>query len=290
MLPNHVLAKVRTSLTMPTRVRLYLGARFPMLLVLDRVSIYQNRRLSKHLNLKLPVTSNGVAPQSPRGEGPPKSNDLYEAAQLGDLGETQRAYRSADSWRRIASAEMIAIVGLILVCIVLATRYQHDVLVYRETSHGLSYQDEALQTRTPSQLAIEAQLGAFIKAVRNVPGIDYALVDQNVGLALQMTVDAQPAHAHSDMVSYFSDRANNPKLLGKDGEIRTVIDPIIASPISASTWTITWAEETSRQTQRPARVLRQGTVTIAQPVIPSDPQMAAIDPAGVEIVQFDLHL
>jgi len=241
--------------------------------------------------LNLPATSvNGAAEKGHREESLPKSSDLYEAAQLHELGETQRAYKSADSWRRLASGLMIAVVGLILLCVVLASRYQHDVLVYRETAHGLSYQNEALQTRTPSQLAVEAQLVAFVKAIRNVPGVDYALVDQNVLLALQMTADAAPAHAHQDMIAYFSDAANNPKLLGKDGEIRTVLDPVIASPISAQTWTISWAEETTKPGHKAARVFHQGTLTIAPPMIPTDPQIASVNPAGVEVVQFDLHV
>jgi type IV secretory pathway TrbF-like protein len=220
----------------------------------------------------------------------PKSDDPYAAAQLADLGELQRAYRNADSWRRIASAAILAVLSLVFVCASLASRYQRDVLVYRESMHGLSYEDEAIQTRTPSQLAVEAQLTAFVKAIRDVPGIDYALVDQNVLLALQMTADVAPEHAHQDMVAYFLDVAHNPKLLGKDGIIRTVLDPVIASPVSSQTWTISWAEEARESGQKPKRSFHQGTVTIAEPTIPTDPQVAAIDPAGVEVVQYDLHL
>lgn len=185
---------------------------------------------------------------------------------------------------------MIAIAGLIVICVILATRYQHDVLVYRETTHGLTYQNEAMQTRTPSQLAIEAQLGAFVKAVRNIPGLDYALVDQNVLLALQMTADVAPQHAHQDMLAYFSNQANNPKLLGKNGEIRTVTDPVIVSPVSAQTWTVSWAEELVQPGKRLTKTFHQGTVMIADPLIPTDPQIAAINPAGVAVIQYDLHL
>jgi len=217
-------------------------------------------------------------------------SDAYEAAQLDDLSETEKAEKRADSWRRVASGAMLAILGLIVVCVILSSKYQHDVLVYRETSHGLSYQDEAQQIRTPSQLAIEAQLGSFVKAIRNVPGVDYALVDQNVALALEMTVDVQPAHAHTDMIAYFTDKANNPKLLGAAGEVRTVLDPVIASPISANTWTLSWAEQVSKPGEKPSRSFHQGTLTIAPPTIATDPQLAAINPAGVEVVQADLHL
>ena len=219
-----------------------------------------------------------------------KSVDPYVAVQIADLGELQRAYQNADSWRRIASVALFCVLSLIVVCVVLASRYQRDVLVYRESSHGLSYENEAIQTRTPSQIAVEAQLTAFVKAIRNVPGIDYALVDQNVLLALQMTADVAPEHAHQDMVAYFLDAAHNPKLLGRDGMVRTVLNPVIASPVSRQTWTISWAEEVRESGQKPKRTFHQGTVTIAEPMIPTDPQVAAIDPAGVEVVQYDLHL
>lgn len=224
------------------------------------------------------------------GEEFPKSADPYVATQLADFGDLQRAYRNADSWRRIASVALFAVLSLIFVCALLASRYQRDVLVYREGTYGLSYENEALQTRTPSQLAIEAQLAAFVKAIRNVPGIDYALVDQNVLLALQMTADLTPEHAHQDMVAYFLDASHNPKLLGKNGMVRTVLDPVIASPISHQTWTMSWAEEVRDPGQKTKRIFHQGTVMIAEPMIPTDPQVAAIDPAGVEVVQYDLHL
>jgi type IV secretory pathway TrbF-like protein len=240
----------------------------------------------------LPATfpNNKVAHSTRSEEELPKSVDAYAAAQIADFGELQRAYKNGDSWRRIASVSLFAVLSLIVVCAVLASRYQRDVLVYREGTHGLSYDDEAIQTRTPSQLAVEAQLTAFVKAVRNVPGIDYALVDQNVLLALQMTADVPPEHAHQDMVAYFIDEEHNPKLLGKDGMVRTVLDPVIASPVSPQTWTISWAEEVRESEQKPKRTFHQGTVTIAEPMIPTDPQVAAIDPAGVEVVQYDLHL
>lgn len=175
-------------------------------------------------------------------------------------------------------------------CIVLASKNQHDVLVYRDGSRGLSYQGQALQAPPPSQVAIQAQLGAYVKAVRNVPGVDYPLVDQNVTLALEMTVDSAPTHAHQDIVAYFTDKANNPKLLGAAGEVRTVLDPVIVSPISQQTYTISWAEETKLPSQKPVRVFHQGTATIQPATIPTDPQIAAINPAGVQIVQSELHI
>jgi type IV secretory pathway TrbF-like protein len=243
------------------------------------------------LSLRFRATSRYNVSNHKKSEGElPKSDDPYAAEQLADLGELQRAYRNADSWRRIASVALFAVLSLIFICALLASRYQHDVLVYREGTHGLSYENEAIQTRTPSQLAVEAQLAAFVKAIRNVPGIDYALVDQNVLLALQMTADVAPEHAHQDMVAYFLDAAHNPKSLGKDGMIRTVLDPVIASPISHQTWTISWAEEERESGQKFKRSFHQGTVMIAEPMIPTDPQVAAIDPAGVEVVQYDLHL
>jgi type IV secretory pathway TrbF-like protein len=215
----------------------------------------------------------------------------YSEAQAADLGEAERAYRSADSWRRVASIEGLALIAMTLALVLLTTRSQHDVFVFKENSHGqLSYQDEAVQRRSPSQLAVEAQLGAYIKAIRDVPGLDLALVDRNVTLALSMTADVQPARAHQDLLAYFTDPTNNPKLISRDGTVRAVLDPVIVSPISNLTYTVSWGEETRKPSGKPSREFHQGTVTIADPVLPTDPQVAAINPAGVIVVEQALHL
>jgi type IV secretory pathway TrbF-like protein len=219
-----------------------------------------------------------------------ETNDPYAAAQDHDFVELQRARALIDTLRRIASGEAIALVGMALAIILLASHYQHDVFVYRDDAHGLTYQGQAEQTLTPSQSAIEQQLGYFIKAVRNVPGIDYRQADQNITLALQMTIDAPPQRAHQDMLAYLSDHANNPKLLGYAGEIRTVIDPVIVSPVSAQSWTISWVEESRRVGQKATRTFHQGTVMIAPPTISTDPKIASINSAGVEVMQYDLHI
>lgn len=52
---------------------------------------------------------------------------------------------------------MIAVVGLILLCVVLASRYQHDVLVYRETAHGLSY---GVQSHADSEALAASKIAA----------------------------------------------------------------------------------------------------------------------------------
>jgi len=241
--------------------------------------------------MKVPSTDPCLDSISSLGQASKHSEaDPYEKAQLADLEDLEKSERDADSWRRVASVEAIAVVGMVGLCLLLGSHSQHDVLVYREGVTGLSYQNEAIQTRTPSQLAVEAQLVSFVKAVRSVPGIAYALVDQNVELALQMTADSAPAHAHQDMIAYFTDPTDNPKTLGKNGEVRTVLDPVIASPVNPHSWVVIWGEEDRLQGQRPHRSMHQGTITIADPVIPTDPQVASIDPAGVEVIQYDLHL
>lgn len=235
------------------------------------------------------TSPNGKAEKSSPAQSSQKN--AYAEAQAADLGEAERAYRSADSWRRVASIEGLALIAMTLALVLLTTRSQHDVLVFKENSHGqLSYQDEAVQRRSPSQLAVEAQLGAYIKAIRDVPGLDLALVDRNVMLALSMTADVQPARAHGDLLAYFTDPANNPKLIAHDGTVRTVLDPVIVSPISNLTYTVSWGEETRKPSGKPTRVFHQGTVTIADPVLPTDPQVAALNPAGVIVVEQALHL
>ncbi|MGH7709509.1 MAG: VirB8/TrbF family protein [Vulcanimicrobiaceae bacterium] len=225
-------------------------------------------------------------------EAQPNGSDPYVGAQVEALADTERAWAVARSFRRLASGLALAVLIALVSNVVLASKYQHDVLVFRETNHGLSYAGEAQQSLAPDELAIEQQLGAFVRALRDVPGLDYALVDRDVSLALLMTADVTPYHAHQDVMTYFRDPANNPKLLGKM-ETRAVLDPVIASPITGTrTWTVSWVEETvSRQGQgKKSRKLYQGTVTIAPPSIPTDRQTASLDAAGVVVVQYDLHL
>ena len=234
------------------------------------------------------ISANGKAVNPPTTRA--SKVDAHVADQTLALSETQKAQGVADSWRRVASGAILAIIGLVLAIVILATRYQHDVFVYQNGSHGLTFEGQAAQVVTPSQGAIEAQIGAFVKAYRNVPGLDYALDDQNVLLALQMTVDVAPQHAHQDTVAHFTDKANNPKLLGQSGTIRTVLDPVIVSPISEQTYTVSWAEEVTTVGHASRRDFHQGTVMIAPPVIPTDAAIAATNPAGVAIIQKDLHL
>ncbi|GAC1501970.1 MAG: hypothetical protein NVS1B2_27260 [Vulcanimicrobiaceae bacterium] len=240
------------------------------------------------------ISSNGAShpqatPAAPRPTSPTTA-DPHERDQTLALGATEAAAKAADAWRRVASGAILGLVLATLAIVVLAGRYQHDVFVFRDTGKGLVYQGPAAQAVTPSQAAIEAQLGLFIKALRNVPGADYALVDQNVALARQMTVDLAPAHAHTDTIAYFTDKANNPKLLGATGFLRTVIDPVSAIPVSALTYELTWVEETAVPGHPSRRTVHQGVVTISPPAISTDPATVATNPAGVAIVQKELHL
>ena len=246
-------------------------------------------RLNGESHVNGPAAAAATAASSPRHDRPQSPVDPYAAAQFDGLSDSERAWGVARSFRRLSSGLAISLIIALIAIIVLASKYQHDVLVFRETPRGLSYAGEPQQVLAPDQLAIEQQLGAWIKAVRNVPGLDYALVDQDVALALLMTADVSPAHAHTDILSYFRDPANNPKLLGKT-ETRTVLDPVIASPISGTqSWTLTWIEETTKSGVK-SRKFREGTVMIAPPSIPTDRQTAALDAAGVVVIQDDLHI
>lgn len=231
------------------------------------------------------TATNGAATVAP-------AEEAYAAAQRAGIVAEDRTEREKESWRRVATIEALALALLLVAVVVLAFKQQHDVLVYHETNQtGLSYSGEAQQSLTPDNLAIEGQLGAFVKAVRDIPGMDFALVDRNVALALLMTADTSPAHAHTDMLNYFRDDANNPKKLWNEQQLtRTVLDPVIASPIgNTRSWNLTWAEETNAHGVK-TRKLYAGTVTIAEPRIPTDRQKAELDPAGVVIVQYELHI
>jgi type IV secretory pathway TrbF-like protein len=225
-------------------------------------------------------------------ERPPAEEDAYAAAQFRDVDESQRDRKAATSWRRLASGLVLGYVVLGGALWSLATRPPTAAVVYRETSRGLSYEGEAQQNLAPDELAIEAQLGAYVKAYRDVPGPDYALINRDVDLVLQTTADDPQAHVHAraDALAYFNAAETNPKILGND-ETRTVLDPVIASPIpTTNTWMLTWAEETDKNGVK-SRKLYSGSVTIApNPHIPTDRQKAALNPAGILIIVSALHV
>jgi type IV secretory pathway TrbF-like protein len=211
-----------------------------------------------------------------------------EAAQKADYTEKERKRIEAVSWRRFASAGMIANIILAIAVVVLAQKYQHDVVVFRETPHGFSYAGQASEELTPSNFAIASQLGEFVRAYRDVPGDDLQ-VNRNVERLLIMTADSPPYHALSDMRAHFQQEENNPKVLRKDftRTVRLNVDAL--HDPGTNTWRMTWIEDMTKNGNVTTSI-HEGALTIApQPRLPTDQQVASADPAGIVVVQDELH-
>ncbi|MFZ1124191.1 MAG: VirB8/TrbF family protein [Candidatus Baltobacteraceae bacterium] len=218
--------------------------------------------------------------------GPPTAADPYRAAQFAEATEAERAWRAADSWRRIASGCICALVIALLVVLVLAGKSQHDVVVYRETPHGIALMSEGVQTRTPLQSSVEHQLGLWLEDVRDVPGGDVALARRNAHNALVMTAKESPAN--QKLVGLFRS-PENPVDLGAS-MTRTVEGDLVASPVTGTqSYIVGWMELAQRQ-RKAAQLWRcSGSIAIAPPLLPTDVEFAAIDPAGVFVEDYEWH-
>jgi type IV secretory pathway TrbF-like protein len=213
------------------------------------------------------------------------ADDPYRAAQLAEATEAQRAWRSADSWRRVASGSLCATVVALLAVVVLAGKSQHDVVVYRETPHGIALMSEGVQTRTPLQSSVEHQLGLYFEDVRDVPGGNADLARRNAHNALVMTAKDSPAD--QKLVAFFRS-SDNPVDLG--AKMSRTVEDFVASPVSATqAYILAWAEVGQAQGKAPQRWRCSGSAAIATPQIPTDVELAAVDPAGVFVEDYEWH-
>ena len=232
--------------------------------------------------------SNGAATieDDTRAPAPPAAaTDVYRRAQLHELTETDRAWRAADSWRRVASGALCTAVLAVLLAVVLAGKSQHDVVVYRESPHGLALMSEGVQTRTPLESSVEHQLSLWVSDVRDVPGTDVELARRNAHNALVMTQKESPAN--QKLVVQFRS-PENPADLG--AKLKRTVEGVVASPVSGTrSYMLGWVEVVEPQ-GKPAETWRcSGSAAIAPPSIPTDVELAAVDPAGVFVEDYALH-
>ncbi len=232
------------------------------------------------------ASANGAATTIPPLAAEPSAD---EVAQRADYSENSRKRIDAVAWRRAFAGVSIVAILLAISNIVQASKYHTDVLVFRETAQGISFAGQAAQELTPSNNAIASALGQFVACRRGVPGDD-AQVDQCVNMLELMTGDAPPYHAHSDLLSDLSKDENNPKFERKSftRSVRRLDTDEIHTP-GTNTWQIQWIEDLTKDGKTTAS-LHNGEITIApNPHIPTDQQSVNADPAGVVVVQYDLH-
>lgn len=217
-----------------------------------------------------------------RNSGSGDSENPYQAARTRELSVTAKISKEARSWRRIAFALTGGLVISLMLNFVLGVKNQHDVLVYRDDDHGLHVMSEAMNTRTPTRLEIEAQIVHWISALRDVPGGgDYAAVDRDLQNVLAGT--QADSHALQTIRAFYT--AQNPKVLSAN--LSRTVHGVGVNAYTANTYSVQWSE-TLRLGSRTDERRYTGTVTIATPRIPDDPAVGLLNPAGVYVTDYDL--
>jgi hypothetical protein len=226
----------------------------------------------------------------------------YAAAQIADFGNLEKSERNADSWRRVASVEAIAIVGMVGLCAMLGSRPLQPPVVYHESANGLIQQRiEPLQSLAPDKVAKTSAIINYVKAYRDV-GPSMQTDEADYDLVYYMTIDKQPYNEKTTVQASFSDPANNPKILGANGMVRVVsnIIPLLrpvsptAEPIEIEEWEVTWHEDLTTKPGQPSIPSEHhGLIfTKANPQVENNlglSGVASLDAAGVQVIHNDLQ-
>lgn len=222
------------------------------------------------------------------GKATAEPSEVGEAAQRAEYAANTHKAIDARNWRRAFSAAMVAVLLEGVGMIVLANRFMHDVFVYDRTPQGLVYGGPAAEELTPQQFDIQAQLGAWIRAYKDVPGDD-KMVDRNIRLLEATTADFGADHALSDLKTWQSQ--NNPKFERKD--FTRTVDPTVDAlhQPGTDTWNLSWIEYvTNRNGTQPLPTLHHGVVVILpNPRLPTDNPAVNLNPAGVTVVHYELR-
>jgi type IV secretory pathway TrbF-like protein len=223
---------------------------------------------------------------------------LRAAAPSNDARESEytanRVQRLFDEFaQRIA---MVLALCLLASLVMMATMYvrsqQPLVYVDHEAPTGqLIVGGVAQASLMPDQAAVAFQLATYIKARRDIPAApngDYSLAQRNIDLTYFMSVDAPPYHERQTLSDYYAKPENNPKMVGKDGETRTVLDPVVANPLTNTVWSVSWFEQSTTRdgVKSKPRLMFDNTLTIAPPHV----QVSSTNEAGVYILAENLKL
>ncbi len=235
-------------------------------------------RLTRFLNNS---SINGHAAE-PSAEGA----DPYVAARDYSLDEAARERTTARSWRRVASTSLVLSLGLVANNVVTTAKLRGpaEALVLTQDDRGaMRLLGRAGEAPVPSDIALQAGVRTWLEDVRSIPGIDYALAQEQKRIVLAMTDANGPVRTEVDTCT-----ANAAKL-GKY-EIRAVssvdVTPLpVSAGAPARTYIVRWAEQTTK-TADVTTAQHSGQVTIANnAAIPTDPQVAVLNPAGVYVEQ-----
>jgi type IV secretory pathway TrbF-like protein len=229
------------------------------------------------------TTTNGKAPAE---EEVPAA--AYEAAQRADYARNERKAIDAATWRKFASGSMVLTFLALVVCVVLANKYMHDVFVYSRGPHGLVYEGTAAEQIKAEYSDKQQQLGKWIAAVRDVPGDDLQ-VDRNVEIWEATTADVGDDHALTDLKTDAVE--HNPKI--EKSDFTRTVDPEVSALLQpgTNTWNLEWMEYLTRKGSRTAALsLHHGTVvTLPDARIATNNKLVNLNNAGVVVIKDELH-
>ena len=226
-------------------------------------------------------STNGHAAE-PSAEGA----DPYVAARDHAFDEAARERKTARSWRRLATASLVVSLGLLTNNVVTTAKLRGpaEALVLTQDDRGaMRLLGRAGEAPVPSDVALQAGVRTWLEDVRSIPGIDYALAREQKNTVLAMTDANAPIRTEVDAC------AANAAKLGKY-EIRAVssvdVTPLpVSAGAPARTYIVRWTEQTTT-TAGVTTAQHSGQVTIANSAtIPTDPQVAVLNPAGVYVEQ-----
>jgi type IV secretory pathway TrbF-like protein len=216
-----------------------------------------------------------------------EASDPYEAAQIHALDEVARERAASRTWRRVACGALAvaALVGADNFSLQQKLRGPAASLVYADTGHGYEARGVASDANVPSDIALQAGVQSWVEDCRSIPGIDYALAQQQHDACLAMT-DIHAPIASTLSANYSS---NDPRKLGKY-EVRSVnVDEVTPLSTSAGASTRSYLIRWREQTTTAAGVTSQsysGQVTVAANApIPGEIAAARLNPNGVYVEQ-----
>jgi type IV secretory pathway TrbF-like protein len=219
------------------------------------------------------------------GKAGSPADDPSRAAQIASLFDAERAWQAYDSTRRWLSGAICVAGALSVAVVVLAFKDQHDVAVYWASPKDIALAAGAVQgSRIPQESWIENALQRWVERVRNADS-DLELMRQNAHLALVTTAKDSPA---AQQLTAFLQSDQNPADIGQ--HVTRGVASFIASPVSGThSYLIGWSETVVPHGKAPQPWHCTGSIGIAPPLIPTDPAIGQINPAGVYVTGYSLH-
>lgn len=206
-----------------------------------------------------------------------------------DYSIGDRADRNAAGWR-YGFFSLCAVASILGIGLVVAATTRHDVIsVFREDGQGtVSYVGQATTNAPPSnQYGVEKALADWIKCFRNIPNLDAQQIEMNGECTLAVIPDTN-SQAYKFVVRQLS--AYPPLKLNTQNHVHRDVDKVQVSPIAALAYSLKWREYIYNNGDLTNTLYQDATITLAAPAAPpADPNIARVNPEGLNISTIDPH-